>query len=140
MEYLRLESKIFGVFYNLGQGLQERSQISTIYYPMICCNIHLQILHVPSVRNCKINPNTWCRNSQFGERDLRKITCIWLFMPIRPSLVATTVGSDAPTAMIAPCRKNMQINIIMFILIQFSPPHSISAPSYEFCRVERFKF
>jgi hypothetical protein len=31
------------------------------------------------------------------------VTCIWFFIPIRPSLVPTTVGCDAPTAIIAPC-------------------------------------
>lgn len=30
-------------------------------------------------------------------------TCICLFTPKRPSFVATTVGCDAPTAMMAPC-------------------------------------
>lgn len=40
---MRLESKIFGVLNNLGQGLQEWSQISTIDYSMISGNINLQI-------------------------------------------------------------------------------------------------
>lgn len=40
---MRLESKIFGVLNNLGQGLQEWSQISTIDYSMISGNIDLQI-------------------------------------------------------------------------------------------------
>lgn len=53
--------------------------------------------------------NNWCKMTKFHRA--QKPTCIWFLIAILPSFVPTTVGSDAPTAMIAPCYSNSHISV-----------------------------
>jgi hypothetical protein len=101
-----LKREILGILNYLGKCLQKSSKVGSINNPMISGNIYLHVLIRVKLSN-QAKRKSSNKKKIVGVKGQvppgTRITCIWFLIPILPSFVPTTVGSDAPTAMIAPC-------------------------------------